>query len=392
MKKVTILATVLGILLLLAYSQRASIVEALLKVALPNQLGANSVAALEDGLHIALCGAGGPFPAPGASGPCVAVVAGDRLFIVDTGTDGAQNLGRMGYPASQVVGVFLTHFHSDHIDGLGELATARWATGDHTLPLPVYGPEGVTRVVDRINGAYAQDFIYRHDHHGDQVAPLSAAGIAAMPFKAPAEGVTTTVFDDAGLVVKALRVDHAPVSPAVGYLFSYGQRTALITRDTAQSDNVKRFAQGVDLLVHEALAPNLMNMMRDAANNLGNRILSNIFFDVLDYHASPVEAAETARDAGGGHLLYYHLLPPIALPGQEALWLNGAVDIFPDYTVGYDGVSFSLPANSSDIIQTSTGLWLTRIKPTSVFFARVTPTSPEKIGLCSNGSHYPGHK
>ena len=50
----------------------------------------------------------------------------------------------MGYPASQVAAVFLTHFHSDHIDGLGELATARWATSDHTLPLPVYGPEGVS--------------------------------------------------------------------------------------------------------------------------------------------------------------------------------------------------------------------------------------------------------
>ena len=355
-QKVAILSTVLGILVFAGFSNRATLVEALFKVALPQQLGANSVAALEDGLHIALCGAGGPFPAPRASGPCVAVVAGDQLFIVDTGTDGARNLGRMGYPASQVAAVFLTHFHSDHIDGLGELATARWATSDHTLPLPVYGPEGVARVVDGFNAAYAQDFTYRHDHHGDQVAPLSAAGITAMPFNAPPEGVITTVFDDAGLVVQALRVDHAPVSPAVGYLFRYGQRTALITGDTAQSENVKRFAQGVDLLVHEALAPNLMTMMRDTADSLGNQILSKIFFDVLDYHASPAEAAETARDAGVGHLLYYHVVPPIVLPGQEALWLNGAEDIFPDYTVGYDGVSFSLPANSTEIIQTSAGL------------------------------------
>ena len=63
-------------------------------------------------------------------------------------------------------------------------------------------------------------------------------------------------------------------------------------------------------------------------------------YDVPDYHASPVEAAETARDAGVGHLLYYHIVPPIVVPGQETLWLNGAGEIFPDYTVGYDGVSF----------------------------------------------------
>ena len=129
-------------------------------------------------------------------------------------------------------------------------------------------------------------------------------------FKAPPEGVITTVFDDAGLVVQALQVDHAPVSPAVGYLFSYGQRTALITGDTAQSENVKRFAQGVDLLVHEALAPNLMTMMRDTADSLGNQILSKIFFDVLDYHASPVE--------GGGNRPRCGRWAPAVLPRGTA--------------------------------------------------------------------------
>ena len=57
-----------------------------------------------------------------------------------------------------------------------------------------------------------------------------------------------------------------------------------------------------------------------------------------------------------GHLLYYHVVPPIIVPGQEKLWLNGSEDIFPDLTVGYDGVSFSLPANSTEIIQTREGL------------------------------------
>ena len=74
--------------------------------------------------------------------------------------------------------------------------------------------------------------------------------------------------------------------------------------------------------------------------------------DVFDYHASPREAAETARDSGVGHVLYYHVVPPIIVLGQEALWLNGAGEIFPDYTVGYDGLTFSLPADSSEIIQT----------------------------------------
>jgi len=286
----------------------------------------------------------------------VGIVAGNRLFIIDTGTDSTRNLQRLGYPPAAVEAVFLTHFHSDHIDGLGELATIRWATGDDASPLPVYGPEGVDQIVAGFNTAYAQDFVYRNAHHGDAVAPLAAAGMRAIPFDAPADGELAKVYEGDGLVIEAFRVQHAPVSPAVGYRFSYGGRTVLISGDTAQSDNITRFAMGVDLLVHEALAPNIIGMMEDAANGMGNAIVAKIMFDVPDYHASPADAAETAQNAGVGHLLYYHIVPPIIVPGQEALWLNGAEAIFPDYTVGYDGVSFSLPAGSTEIIKTREGL------------------------------------
>ena len=356
MKKLVIASITLIVIAAAGYSQRASIAERLMAVALPARMGTDQVATLEDGLHVALCGAGGPMPAPKASGPCVAVVAGEQLFLVDSGTNGPRNLQVLGYPLGRLNGVFLSHFHSDHIDGLGELATIRWATGNEVTPLPVYGPEGVEQVVAGFNAAYAQDFIYRNAHHSDGVAPMSAAGMTAKPFVTPANGELTIVYEGGGLVVEALRVDHEPVSPAVGYRFSYGGRTLLISGDTSKSDNITRFAKGIDLLVHEALSPALIGMMEKTAKDLGNDTLAKIMFDVPDYHASPREAAETARDAGVGHLLYYHVVPPIIVPGQETLWLNGSEDIFPDLTVGYDGVSFSLPANSTEIIQTRKGL------------------------------------
>ncbi len=356
MKKVFFLLASLLAVTMLAYSQRATIATRIMERGLESRLGADRIAELDDGLHLALCGAGGPLPAPNASGPCVAVIAGKQLFIVDVGTDGPRNLGRMGYPVGNVQAVFLSHFHSDHIDGLGELATLRWAGGDNQQPLPVHGPTGVERVVDGFNMAYSQDFIYRNDHHGDTVAPLSGAGLAAKPFAQPALGELATLIDDGELKVEALAVDHSPVDPAVGYRFSYKGRSLLISGDTVKSANIEQFAKGIDLLVHEALAPNLVRMMHEAANKNGNPIIARITHDILDYHASPVEAAETARDAGVGHLLYYHIVPPLIIPGQKALYLDGAETIFPNYTIGEDGVAFSLPANSREIIQTSTGL------------------------------------
>lgn len=356
MKKTITTLALLAAVAVIAYNQRATIAGRLMERGLESRMGADTVAELEDGLHLALCGAGGPMPAPNASGPCVAVVAGKQLFMVDAGTDGPRNLVRMGYQPGTVAGVFLTHFHSDHIDGLGEISTLRWAGGDNATPLPVYGPRGVERVVDGFNAAYAQDFTYRHAHHGDLVAPMSAAGMQAVPFDKPPMGELTLVYEGEGLKVEMLTVDHSPVDPAVGYRFSYKGRSLLITGDTTKQANIQKFSEGIDLLVHEALAPNLVNMMNATAKKLDNQIMAKITHDILSYHASPVEAAETARDAGVGHLLYYHIVPPMVLPGQDLLYLNGAEEIFPDYTIGEDGVAFTLPANSKEIIKTSNGL------------------------------------
>jgi ribonuclease Z len=356
MNKLLVLFGVVIVIAILAYSQRTTIASRLAERVLEARMGADHIASLEDGLHLALCGAGSPLSAPNYSGPCVAVVAGKRLFVVDAGTNGRRNLNRMNYPPGDIQAVFLTHFHSDHIDGLSEMSVSRWAGGDFPGPLPVYGPEGVERVVNGVNELHAQDVVYRHAHHGDLVAPLAGAGLLAMPFAKPAVGELVTVFDDGGLKVEALAVDHAPIDPAVGYRFSYKGRSLLITGDTVKSANVQQFAEGVDLLVHEALATNLIDMMQRVAEKNGNKSGAKVMHDIRDYHTSPVEAAETARDAGVGHLLYYHIVPPLVFPGQKTLFLNGAEDVFPDYTVGQDGVAFSLPANSDDIIRTSEGL------------------------------------
>jgi ribonuclease Z len=354
MKK--IVTVIVLVLLALGINQKDRVLTILMQKGLESRLGSDLVNDLNDGLHLGLCGAGGPLPAPNASGPCVVVIAGSRMFVIDAGTDGLRNLGRMGLQAGRIEAVFLTHFHSDHLDGLGEMATIRWVGAANKTPLPVYGPTGVTQIVQGFNTAYAFDRIYRQDHHGDTVAPLSGAGMVAQEFAAPELGVLATLIDDGGLLVEALAVGHAPVEPAVGYRFKYKNRSLLITGDTIAMDNVRKFSKGVDLLVHEALAPNLVMQMNAAAKKLGNKVLEKVTIDILDYHASPMQAAEVARDANVGHLLYYHIVPPMVVPGQASLYLDGADDVFPNYTIGQDGVMFSMPAGSKKINKIKKGL------------------------------------
>lgn len=351
MKKAGIALAGIAIVAAVLYAVRAPLSTALMGRLLERAMSTNMLTTLPDGLSVVLCGAGGPLPDAVRSGGCVAVVAGDNMVIVDAGTGGARNLNPMGLPIGEVDAVFLTHFHSDHIDGLGELATLRWASAAHTEPLPVHGPEGVDEVVAGFNRSYAQDAVYRNAHHGDTVAPLSGQGMQAVPHMQPPEGEALVVYESDGLTVQMIKVEHDPVEPAVAYLFAYKGRSALVSGDTVKSANLQQFAQGVDLLVHEGLAPRLVQQMNRAAVRAGNEVVAKITADIPDYHTTPVEAAEIARDAAVGHLLFYHVVPPTPLPGLKAAWLTGVDEVFDRYTLGENGTGFSLPADSGEILR-----------------------------------------
>jgi len=335
----------LGIALALAglWSCRTPIALRLMDRGLVRTMGDDPIAALPDGLHVYLCGAGGPLPDPVRSGPCVGVIAGRTLVVVDAGTGGARNLQRSGFVPGRVAAVFLTHFHSDHIDGLGELALLRWTGGGHASPLPVHGPEGVEDVVAGFDAAYRRDAGYRVAHHGAETVPPSGAGMDARPFAPPVDGDAPVVWESEGLVVRAFAVDHAPVSPAVGYRFDYQGRSVVVSGDTAKSSNLVARATGADLLVHEALSPELVRRLHDAAATAGRANLAKITADIPDYHTSPVEAAEVAQAAGVRHLLFYHVVPPLPVPGLDGAFLAGVSDAFDGgVTLGRDGSFVSL--------------------------------------------------
>ncbi len=341
------LATSVGVLLLavivIAVAGQRQIGSFLVDRMVKARVGADPIAALPDGLHVQICGSGSPLPDPGRAGPCLYVVAGDQTFVVDAGSASARTMMGQQLPLGRLNGVFLTHFHSDHIDGLGELMLQRWAQGNKTSPLPVYGPQGVEQVVFGLNAAYRLDAGYRTAHHGADIMPPSGNGGVPVIFSL-SENSTTEVFNSGELTVTAAPVNHSPVKPAVAYRFDYKGRSIVISGDANPNSGLEVFAAGADILFHEALNREMVATIEVAAKAANLPNLSKIMFDIQDYHTSPEEAARIAEAAGAKALVLYHIVPALPVNYLKATFLGDAKDHFSgDLTIAEDGMLFSLP-------------------------------------------------
>ncbi|MHA7817510.1 MAG: MBL fold metallo-hydrolase [Pseudohaliea sp.] len=309
-------------------------------------------AVTSDSLRVYLCGSGSPMPDAARAGPCVGILAGPHRLVIDAGSGGPRKLAAMGFPVGGLEQVFLTHLHSDHIDSLGELVLIDWVGGEgRAAPLPVAGPPGVERVVDGFNRAYAPDRGYRIVHHGEAIAQPAGYGAEARVIPPPpADGGAVPVYEDGELTVSVFLVDHAPVAPAYGYRVAWRDRVAVVSGDTVYSENLVRAARDADLLLHEALAPAMVRTLRDALDREGAANTARIMDDILDYHASPVDAARAASEAGVAALVLYHLVPPLPRAYLQRAFLGDAPGHFDGpLRVGVDGLLVTLPAGSDAI-------------------------------------------
>lgn len=304
---------------------------------------------LPDGLHVAICGAGSPMPDEKRGGPCTLVIAGPQMFVFDTGNTSARNINKMGFNAGLIDAIFLTHFHSDHIDGLGELLLQRWVSHSNTQPVKVYGPEGVELVVNGFLQAYSLDKGYRVAHHGETVLPSTGFGAKPHTFKLQ-EDKATLVYESKDTQIFSFSVSHAPIHPAVGYKVIYKDRSLVISGDTTPSVHVEREAQGVDLLIHEAMSMDLMKLLQEGAHEAQRDKLAQLMRDITNYHTSPVEAARIAQKSNVNFLLLNHIAPPLPLPGLVDVFLKGTAEVFKGkIQVAKDGDVLSLPAGQKTI-------------------------------------------
>lgn len=249
----------------------------------------------EGDLRVTLLGTGSPIPSTERFGFSVLIQAADKNYMVDAGRGVIVRLTQAGVEAGQIDGLFLTHFHSDHVLSVDDLWMTGYlpAFGGRKETFNVYGPEGVATIVDHLREAFQNDIDVRV---ADGELERETTGIRAHEFTE--DGV---IFDQDGLQVTMFEVQHDPadvIKPAKGFRVDYNGKSVLVSGDTIPHENVATYGKGVDIMLHEVAA------FQDP----------DVLPQVISHHTTPDQAGEIFAEAQPELAVYTHFVNGI--PGK----------------------------------------------------------------------------
>ncbi len=334
------LLVLLGLVLSILYLKRDMLVMKIFSNVAEKTMTRNVITKLDpQGIHVGFCGTGSPIPNRDRVEACTAIYAAGRLFIFDMGEGGSKNFAQMGFPYDKVEGVWLTHLHSDHFEGLGSFSLQRWGLSNALSPLAVYGPKGVEQITQGLNQAYKIDSGYRMAHHGTAILPPSGYGMLGTSIE------PGLVYDKNGVRITAFAVNHAPVAPAFGYRIDFGGHSVTISGDTAPTEQLTVAAKGSDLLVSEILSPRMVKILEQTASRAHLSTQAKILHDIPGYHMPPEAAADIARASGVKMLAFTHVVPSVPKWMESALIGDAHKHYAGTIAVMHDGDIISILGN-----------------------------------------------
>lgn len=258
-------------------------------------------------MDVVLLGTGYPIPGPDRAGPATLVRAAGMHLLFDAGRGLLMRLRGASSGPAQIHVLFLTHLHSDHTTDFNDIVTMRWAMSPVPNPLRVIGPPGTSEFCDATLRMLRRDTAWRIEHHADLDWEPSFEIVELT------EGVA---FDEGGVRVVAEPTLHPPVDPTIGFRVEHNGSSVVIAGDTLPCPGLDALCAGADVYVQTVLRQPLIEA-----------VPSPRLREILNYHSSTTDAAQTAARAGVRTLVFTHMMPTPE-PGTEQDWISDAKEHF----------------------------------------------------------------
>jgi ribonuclease BN (tRNA processing enzyme) len=276
---------------------------------------------------------GGPAIRPGGPSPSASLLDVDgRPYVIDCGLGVTRGFAETGRSLKELSTILITHHHSDHNLEFGNLIHTAWTSGLSTA-VKAFGPAGLAGMWRDFCKLNAFDIATRVADEGRP--PLE-------PLVEIREFSSGEVFDDGVVEVTALRNHHPPITDSFALRFTVrqpeGRKIVVFSGDTAFIPAMIGFAQGADLLVHEAMyLPGVDRLVARTGN--GARLREHL----MASHTLAEDVGRVAVEAGVKHLALNHLVPADD-PGVTAADWAAAVRTryLGPLTIGLDGLKITV--------------------------------------------------
>jgi len=325
---------------LLIQANRSTIIASQIERQVGDAIAAQQVG--DEVFEIVFCGTGSPQFQPDRGQPCTAIVANGKLFVFDTGQGAAQGLQSAAVPFHSLEAVFLTHLHSDHMSGLGDVLHNSWLYG-RQQQVEIVGPPGTERLRDGVAESFAADLDERWNTLGSEYrAADTSMGIGREVLVAGDE--LAVVYEQDGVRISAFRVEHPNWAHAYGYKFEFQGKVVVISGDTRYAANLVNHSRDADILIHEALNVDMMKTIAGALREHGGGIDPERMDLIISVHTPTDELAKLATEAAVDRLVLTHLIPPIPANGfVEAEFTAGMDKLYKgEITVARDGMRIDM--------------------------------------------------
>jgi len=273
----------------------------------------------------------------------------NHRLLIDCGESSINTMVRLGLPYVQLDYIFISHLHTDHILGLPGLLSS-FALKNREKPLTIFSPSGLKELMEPLIGP--TEFLPYHLtwHSLDTENP-------------------SLVLDEQSFTVETIPLFHRV--PTTGYLFREKQRAPNVKKEAIAKyqlsiDQIKALKNGMEIkdnlgqvidredLINDAPSPRSYAYCSDTMydESVSERVKGvNLLYHESTYldelkdlarargHATALEAAQIAQQAGVGKLLLGHFSTRYK---DTSILEREARTIFPNTVAVEDGKIFDL--------------------------------------------------